>query len=161
MQASTHVLTIPGPMLNRGFWLYVWRIKSTDRQYLYVGRTGDNPTPKAAAPFRRMVRHLGDNKNENMLRQHLEKRGVQPEDCESFDMVAYGPIFPEAGDMSTHKEPRNKVAALEKELAEALDGAGYEVLNKVNSRQQIDSSLWSQVYEAFAVQFPKLNRLNS
>lgn len=25
MPPATHVLTLPAPMLHRGFWLYVWR----------------------------------------------------------------------------------------------------------------------------------------
>ena len=91
-----------------------------------------------------------------MLRQHLEKRRIQPEDCASFDLIAYGPLFPEAEDMPGHKDRRDKVAALERELAEILARAGYDVLNTVRSKRQIDPGLWVQAHKAFAVHFPRL-----
>ena len=28
MAPATHVLTMPGAMLHRGFWLYVWRVET-------------------------------------------------------------------------------------------------------------------------------------
>ena len=37
--ASLHRLTLPGPMLQRGFWLYVWRVQTPKGERLYVGRT--------------------------------------------------------------------------------------------------------------------------
>lgn len=30
MAAGTYALTLPGPMLQRGFWLYVWRVVAPD-----------------------------------------------------------------------------------------------------------------------------------
>ena len=58
--------------------------------------------------------------------------------------------------MSDHKAPRDKVAALEKKLADALQGAGYDVLNKVYCKRPLDSGLWNEVREAFATHFCKL-----
>ena len=151
-----HVLTLPGATFKRGFWLYVWRIKSPVGKLLYVGRTGDSSSPKEADPYTRMTRHLSHNKNENMLRQRLGERCVAPEDCDSLDLIAYGPLFAEARDMSGHRGPRDKVAALERELAESLASVGYDVLNKVHSNQQVYVHLWDQVHKAFAEHFPKL-----
>ena len=91
-----------------------------------------------------------------MIRQHLQKHCIQPETCNSFDLVAYGPLFPEAEDMPQHRERRDKVAALERELADALAKVGYDVLNKVISNQQVDNNLWSTVHEAFEVHFPRM-----
>ncbi len=54
MPASTYSLTMPGAMLERGFWLYVWRIASPIGELLYVGRTGDSASPNASPPFMRM-----------------------------------------------------------------------------------------------------------
>jgi len=71
-------------------------------------------------------------------------------------MIAYGPRFLEASTMSDHKPPRDKVAALEKKLADTLQGAGYDVLNKVDCNQPLDGGLWSEVREAFAAHFCKL-----
>ena len=34
--AATHRLSLPGPMLRRGFWLYVWDVETPCGQMLYV-----------------------------------------------------------------------------------------------------------------------------
>ena len=61
---TTHCLTLPGPMLRRGFWLYVWQVEDSEGgEWLYVGRTGDNSSPHASAPYTRMGQHLGKIKN--------------------------------------------------------------------------------------------------
>ena len=157
MSPSTHTLTLPAAMINRGFWLYVWKIESpSGKLLLYVGRTGDSSSHYAAAPFTRMSQHLGTNRNQNMIRQHLEKRCILPENCGSFVLISYGPLFPEAKDMPEHKKRRDKVAALERELAETLARVGYDVLNKVRSKQQLDDSLWPKIHRAFADHFPML-----
>ena len=157
MSPLTHTLTLPAAMIQRGFWLYVWKIESpSGKLVLYVGRTGDTSSSKAAAPFTRMGQHLGKNRNENMIRQHLEKRCIRPEDCGSFVLISHGPLFPEAQDMPEHKKRRDKVAALERELAETLARVGYDVLNKVRSKKQLDASLWPGVHRAFADHFPML-----
>ena len=156
MPTPTHTLTLPGAMIQRGFWLYVWRIASPDGELLYVGRTGDSSSSNAAAPFSRMGQHLGSNERQNMVRRHLERRGVAPEACTSFELIAHGPIFEEAQDWETHKERRDVVAALEKALADGLRLSGYEVLNEVKDRHDLDARLWSVVREAFAAHFPDL-----
>lgn len=160
MAAELHTLTLPGPMLQRGFWLYVWRVKADKGQFLYVGRTGDSSSPHATPPYQRMGQHLGHQKAQNMLRQNLEKKGIEPELCTSFELVAYGPMFPEAEDMAAHREPRDTMAALEKALALALKDAGYDVLNEVKSRKRLDRDLLRQVLHAFAAHFPRLDRLH-
>lgn len=131
----------------------------------YVGRTGDNSSPKATAPYTRMGQHLGYNENQNALRKHLKKRGIEPDDCERFEFICYGPLFPEVGSpelnrddrMKLHTPIRNDVGALEKALAEALFNAGYEVLNTVKWRHEHDAAHWPAVRAAFAEHFPKLN----
>ena len=158
MPASTHTLTLPGAMLERGFWLYVWRIASPKGELLYVGRTGDNSSSNASPPFIRMGQHLSTNKNQNPVRRLLEKRGVPPEKCASFDFIAHGPLFPEAQDWPGHVERRNVVAALERTLADALVRAGYDVLNKVSARHDLDAGLWAKVREAFAAHFLRLRQ---
>ena len=88
MPAETHTLTLPVALIKRGFWLYVWRIASPIGELLYVGRTGDSSSVNASAPFARMGQHLGTNERQNMVRKNLEKRGVSPEKCASFDLIA-------------------------------------------------------------------------
>ena len=116
MTATTHKLEFPGAMNRRGFWLYVWRIESpAEGELLYVGRTGDSASPNASSPIARMGQHLGFNKKENMLRRHLSTHGINPEQCTNFEMIAYGPVFPEQKEWYDHKKLRNKIAALEKD----------------------------------------------
>lgn len=165
MPAAIHISTLPGAMLERGFWLYVWRVQTPKGEMLYVGRTGDNSSPHAVAPYTRMSQHLGFAKNQNALRKHLTRQGVEPEACESYNLVSYGPIHPEIdrslGDraerMLKHTPLRDKVGALEKALADALTNAGYTVLNRVNCKWKLDEEGWQRVRNAFAIHFPELN----
>ncbi|WP_210239039.1 hypothetical protein [Mesorhizobium sp. 8] len=93
---GTFRFTLPGPMLRRGFWLYVWKVLTADgRDLLYVGRTGDNSSPNASPPYIRMGQHLGSVKNQNALRRNLLAAGVDPLSCKNFDLVTHGPIHPE------------------------------------------------------------------
>ena len=155
--SSAHTLTLPGAMIRRGFWLYVWKIASPCGELLYVGRTGDSSSVNAGAPFTRMGQHLGTNDRQNPVRRHLEQRGIPPERCTSFRLIAYGPIFEEARDRRTHTERRDIVAALERALAESLARSGYDVLNEVRSRKRLDVQRWIETREAFAAYFEGLN----
>lgn len=157
MAAATHTLTLPGAMLERGFWLYVWRVEAPDGEYLYVGRTGDNSSPYATPPYQRMGQHLGHQKTQNALRKHLESKGIEPEQCHAFHLIAHGPLFPQAKDMAAHRAPRDVVAALEKALADTLSAVGYRVLNTVHCRKPLDEALFTRVREAFAKQLLKLH----
>ena len=157
MPASIHMLTLPGAMLERGFWLYVWRIASPIGELLYVGRTGDSSSSNASPPFIRMGQHLGLNRRQNPVRRLLEERRVSAEKCASFDFIAYGPLFAEAQDWPGHVERRDVVGALEKALADALVRAGYDVLNKVSARHDPDVGLWAKVREVFTAHFPGLS----
>jgi hypothetical protein len=168
MAAATHVLTLPGPMLVRGFWLYVWRVETPKGEMLYVGRTGDNSSPHASAPYTRMGQHLGTTKTHNSLRKHLKKQGFEPEDCAAFHLVSYGPLHNEvdhtsglnrAALMLAHTPLRNLVGALEKALADALREAGYAVLNTVKWNHPYQVEAWVATVDAFAEHFPKLNAL--
>ena len=93
-----------------------------------------------------------------MLRQNLEKREIDPESCLHFDLVAHGPLFQEQPDMESHRPIRNKVAALEKALADDLREAGYDVLNTVKCNAPLCGDLWAAVRNAFATHFPKLGQ---
>jgi len=161
--AATHTLKLPGAMLARGFWLYVWRIESPKGEYLYIGRTGDSSSPHASPPFTRMTQHLGKQKNSNALRRNLLNAGIEAEDCEVFDLIAHGPIFDEVPSegtredrMALHKPLRDIVAAMEKQLADELRDAGYNVLNVVHCKKPLDVVLWEDVRSAFAEHFERL-----
>ncbi len=163
---TTHCLTLPGAMLRRGFWLYVWRVEDEDGgEWLYVGRTGDNSSPHASAPYTRMGQHLGTMKNQNALRARLKDQGIDAEDCRAFHLVSHGPLHPEIvkGDgldrealMELHRPYRDEVGAYERDLAVALKTVGYRVLNTVNCKWTGDAARWLEIRQAFAVHFPKL-----
>lgn len=155
MIARTHSLTFSGRLLERGFWLYVWEIKSAGRTLHYVGRTGDSSSLNAQSPFSRMSQHFGFNPNSNSIRRHLENAGVDPAECE-LRLVAHGPILQEGTTLDEHRARRDVVAALEKALAEALGNAGYEVMNVVACRKPLDAGLFESVRSAFAGDFPRL-----
>ncbi len=157
MAAETHKLVIPVALLERGFWLYVWRVEAPGGKFFYyVGRTGDNSSPYATPPYQRMGQHLGHQKSQNALRKHLLERDIKPEDCRAFHLIAHGPLFPQAEDMEAHKKPRDIVAALEKALADALKEAGYEVMNTLRCRKPLDVDLFTSVQTAFGAHFPEL-----
>lgn len=148
---------LPGRVLQRAFWLYVWEVTPADGAVcLYVGRTGDEASVNAQSPFARMSAHLGSNPKSNALRRNLLKVGIDPERCARFDLTVYGPIFAECGDWDTHCVARDAVAALEKKLADSLGEAGYRVLNPVACRRALDPQAWERVRAAFAERFPKL-----
>jgi len=152
-------LSFSGAMLQRGFWLYVWKVTSADDStVLYVGRTGDSSSANAQSPFNRLSQHLGSNKHANALRRQLLKVDIDPISCRSFEMIAYGPIFPQAESKALHSTPLNLVAAMEKALRDALHVAGYKVLNDVNCRQKLDQDHWLRVLAALSERFPKLNQ---
>jgi hypothetical protein len=165
--AALHRLSLPGPMLRRGFWLYVWRVETGEQPLLYVGRTGDNSSPHATAPFTRMGQHLGFQTNQNPLRRHLTARDITPEDCLRFDLIAHGPIYDEVDHngadritlMQHHMPLRDQVGAMEKLLCEALKAAGYQVMNTVSCRWVLDpdgQAKWLAAKEAFRQDFPEL-----
>lgn len=57
---AVHEIRFEGGILQRGFWLYVWKVTPADQAPLYyVGRTGDSSSTNAQSPFNRMGQHLG------------------------------------------------------------------------------------------------------
>jgi hypothetical protein len=133
---SIHHIEFPADIMKRGFWLYVWKIMSTDKQYyLYVGRTGDSSSPNASAPFTRMAQHMGSNMKSNALSKHLRSNGIN---AKSFEFICVGPIFDEQNNMADHKIYRDEIAAAEKKLSEYLrDERGYNVINIVHSKMRL------------------------
>ncbi|WP_417589137.1 hypothetical protein [Pararhodobacter oceanensis] len=167
MASDLHQLTLPGAMLRRGFWLYVWKITGPSGTALYVGRTGDNSSPHASAPYTRMGQHLGSAKTQNALRRHLETRGWTDFDSLTFDLFSHGPIYPEVdhdgADRSTlmarHMPLRDQVGAMEKLLCDGLRVAGYDVMNTVNCKWTLDTvgtEKWEIAKAAFRKEFPEL-----
>jgi hypothetical protein len=144
-----------GALLSRGFYLYVWEITTPDGHSLhYVGKTGDKASRVSQSPFNRLSNHLGGNKNNNALKRHLAQKKIDPERCQ-FRFHAYGPLFAD-GSKQAHGEFCDVTSGLEKGLAEAMNEAGYEVINKVHCRTPIDVELCQAARNAFAAQFTNL-----
>jgi hypothetical protein len=153
---QTYALQFDGSILRRGFWLYVWRISLKDGTVVhYVGRTGDSSSLKAQSPFNRITQHLSLNKNHNTLRKHLQAHGVEADAC-AFQFVAHGPVMAEGQTRAEHDVRRDRIAAIEKALADAMGRAGYKVLNTVSSKKQLDRELLGQVLDAFRAEVPRL-----
>jgi hypothetical protein len=146
-------------MLERGFWLSVWRIEAPVGERLYVGRTGDSSSVNAAPPFQRMAQHFGRNTNQNALHTHLGKNKIAPRDCTLLELVAHGPIFREADDWPTHQRRRDAIAAMEQALEKDLRAANYQVLNTINNKKPLDVVPYAEVRAAFAEHFPGLHTL--
>ena len=142
-------------MNQRGFWLYVWKIQTPKGELLYVGRTGDNASPNAASPIGRMGHHLDAKNLGNTLRHHLQHNETNPEECGQFELIAYGPIFPEEDTWEKHVPLRDIMAALEKKLSDSLH-VNHTVLNKVDSKKRLDAHRWEQFREAIAAHFRDL-----
>lgn len=150
---QTYEVALEGGTLRRGFWLYVWEVTTPDGQkLLYVGRTGDSSSAKAASPFSRMGQHLGYIEASNMLRTHLNKRGMTPDDC-CFRFIAHGPILTEATTWEEHVPRRNIVGGLEQKLEQELRRSGWDVMNTVPGSFDLDEQLWKDILPVFAERF--------
>jgi hypothetical protein len=172
MMIGTYKLMLPAEMLQRGFWLYAWRVLGpAGEELVYVGRTGDNSSPNASPAYIRMGQHLGSAETQNALRKHLRNRNIAPEKCQSFEIVTHGPIYPEVDKpenfshedkllrlalMEKHRPLRDIVGAMEKQLALDLKAAGYEVMNTVKWSHDVEPELWKPIRAAFAQHFPRL-----
>ncbi len=155
-----HELSFDGGILRRGFWLYVWEIiRPQGTALYYVGMTGDSSSTNAQSPFNRMGQHLGFAKTNNTLRKHLLKHEVEPELCR-FRLLALGPLEPESRIEARHEHDgrRDRVAAMEKALAEVMKEAGCLVINNVYSNKILNDDRFAQVREAFVRVLPALSR---
>jgi hypothetical protein len=141
-----HKAKFDGNLLKRGFWIYICVIAQNGKEALYVGRTGDSSSPYAASPFLRLTGHLNRKstaKSAAMLNQ-LTKHGFDVEQC-SFQLYAFGPLFPEQLLFEQHKPYRDILAGLEKGFAKKLHDRGYIVIGTHNSKIECDTELLSQV----------------
>lgn len=140
MRVNSFDLSFDGQLLKRGFWLYIWDIETPKKRLLYVGRTGDNSSAHAASPFSRTGRHFDISKNakSNSITRLLRESRVDPSSC-SYRMVAFGPLFSEQLTFERHVNYRDKLAALETELARSLKGKGYDILGTHNPCTELDS----------------------
>jgi hypothetical protein len=152
---DSHSMTFDGKLVQRGFWLYVWRIASHSSTVIYVGRTGDSSSPFASSPFTRVARHLevGVNARSNSLLRQLHSRGVDPTDC-TFEMMAIGPVFPQQMNMALHRPLRDEIAAQEAALSGLLASRGYDVLGSHPTCRVYDRGLFERIRDFVDLLFP-------
>lgn len=149
-------LSLPPQLLQRGFWIYAWKIIGPrEEQLCYVGMTGD-VTRVAQSPFGRATSTLGDNKNANTLRKTLEAKGVDPKHCKALTLAACGPLY-DADDAEHYMEHWHKVRSLERALFDALKDDDFEPINKrrPDGRPDYDGDLLESIRAAFATHFPR------
>ena len=158
-ELRSYSMSFHGELLERGFWLYVWDIRTGTERHLYVGRTGDSSSPNAASPFQRIGQHLDprDKAKGNSLARQLKRVAADPSAC-SFEMVAVGPLFPEQQTFDNHKPFRDRVGALENALAKRLHDRGYNVIGTHSSTQSPEPQLWQEVCRIIDNKFPNVRK---
>jgi hypothetical protein len=154
---KTYAMKFDGALLKRGFWLYVWEIKSDSTHHLYVGRTGDSSSPYAQSPFNRIGQHLNPSPNArgNALGRQLDRAGVQRVNS-TFEMLAIGPIYLEQDTMVAHVPFRNQMAVLERATADYLKEKGYQVLGEHPRAGEPDRKIIDQLLRILDAKFPKV-----
>ena len=154
MNLKVQTMTFDGAVLNRGYWLYLWRITSGANLFIYVGRTGDSSSNNAGSPFTRIGNHLDSRPTAkgNSLWKQLTKEKVNPQKC-NFEMTAIGPIFPEEKETTKHRERRDQMAALEREISNYLKTSGFKVLGVHHSNKRNDQNLIDSVINVINERF--------
>jgi hypothetical protein len=155
--AQLHKIAFPPAIMARGFWLYAWKIMARgNKRFCYVGMTGD-VTGVAQSPFNRAAAHFGSNENANAIKRYLLSHGFEPENCDSFTYLVYGPVqrywhaTPPALRHKDFDESRKRVGALERQLWTVAEAAGYTMLNsRPRFATTFDKRLWRGVHAAFS-----------
>lgn len=143
---KAYSISFSGRVLKRGFWIYIVDVRGPHGRSVYVGRTGDSSSPNASSPFSRIGQHLDlrPKAKGNALLRNLRLAGIDPTVC-AIEMIAVGPVFAEQPSFERHRPFRDRAAALEHGLAEALREKGYSVLGKHSARISPDAKLLPKI----------------
>ncbi|MBC8441528.1 MAG: hypothetical protein H8D87_17805 [Deltaproteobacteria bacterium] len=141
MDLNSYQMSFSGQVLERGFWLYVWKIKFENCLYFYVGRTGDSSSAHASSPFNRIGQHLDFRKNAkgNSLARRLKASAINPYKSK-FDMLALGPFFCEQDTFEKHKPFRDHMATIEYEVANVLKENNFNVLGIHHPKAEVSKA---------------------
>lgn len=159
---KSYNLKFTGGMLERGFWLYVWRVRCGRRSFFYVGRTGDSSSQYAASPFARLGQHLDvrAKATANMLLRHIHSAAFPPLSCR-FELITVGPIYPEQASLEKHRRFRDIVAPMEAALAQHLRSLGLAVVGKHSSKHPLDRRAFAPVLRRFSKQLKAMGIANN
>src|SRR3546814_3763391 len=87
-----------------------------------------------------------------MLLRQVQKLGWDPLTCQ-YELVAFGPIFPEQADLTQHRSKRDIIAPLETELALLFKSEGFTVVGSHGKQRSEEhtSELQSLMRISYAV----------
>jgi hypothetical protein len=125
-----------GKIIERGFWIYTYKILHNNTTYFYVARTGDSSSPHASSPFSRMLSHFCKNLHSNSLTNNMKKAKISLKDS-YYKLYAFGPLYPEQNNMSTHIPFRDLTASIEYLVARELLDKGYNVIGSHGMKNPI------------------------
>jgi hypothetical protein len=158
-RAALHCLSVPTPILKRGFWLYVWRVGlPVVGCSHFVGMTGDTGAARAQSAANHVAAHLGFSLFASALRKSMQrKQHSRLEDCRSLDFFAFGPVYPD-GVSTDYPTMRGNVTALARHLWHRMEASGYDMLNTpVQTTATLDVNRWNDVCAAFKRHFAELH----
>lgn len=137
-----HKISIDGALLERGFWLYVWRVKHNEQTLLYVGHTA-NGSSHASSPCSRLAELL-DVRPSARLNAYIRAAGFDPVNS-AYELLAIGPLFPEQTTIQAHRKFRDIIIPLECALVLHLSSCGHRVIGKYPKAKPYDTVLFQQV----------------
>ena len=154
MLAQTYPIDIPVPIIQYGYFLYVWEVTTAEGNLiLYVGRTGDDVYIVANPPIVRIGQHLGQGPGAALV-NNLNNMGVNVREAAGLRIVIHGPIFPPAqGNRNDHDDRVIAMSALERALRDALEHNGYVIVGMHPNNWDLCHRCWQGVQEAFGQHF--------
>lgn len=91
-----------------------------------------------------------------MLR-HMRARKLDPLKC-AFELLAFGPLFPEQATLALHRKFRDQIAPLEASLAQMLRSRGLHVIGTHCVSGAPDPALQAEVKRIFDAEFNELTK---
>ena len=156
MPAETHTIDIPIPIIQYGYFLYVWKsLPHRADLILYVGRTGDDVYTAANPPVVRIGQHLGRGPAASLI-NNLVQRRVKVRESAQLRIIIHGPIFqPPQGNPDAHDARVTPMKALERALREALQHNGYTVVGTHPRNWNLCRRCWQGVQRPSAALQPQ------
>jgi hypothetical protein len=147
-EVSAHFDDIDTARLATGLWLHVWRIRTADVEFVYLGATQPSPNPETTSlPFERSGQKLAlrPGPRAEWLGGRLQAAGIDITICTPETAIAIGPISP----------VNAKIEAVETALAGHLWSLGYRVLNEERAPNVFDRGLFGRVCELIDAALPQ------